>query len=537
MKFKSLLLAFIVGASAQAFAAEYYVTPEGAGSKDGSSWENAFDTEAFKEQALKNADGDIYNLAAGTYKPSACIIFKKGTYATVKGNAEGERTILSGLKHEGSAPKNGDLSRLMRFQTVTGAGVTTKPVVIENIDFTCVFTNISKDATDDGSAGVAGVGALYVNNSGCVTVKDCKFYNNWADGALGGPAVLLNQSDVKFVNCEFRGNSSNYSGAAVRLTNNEMTNTARFNKGNYTFESCVFKNNTTYHDNGGAILYQSGASLTLIDCTLFGNKAVKDGAAICVATEGEKRAFAWDVKIINTTMAANNLNETITVTTPSEVEGGEATKTEVPNEGSQICGFVDYKLKMVNNIVVSSKDHVKATDVAAANFTSGGYNYVGATENELTWLDTDNQAADNDYASIFGNNTLKDNKLMPYVYVQGASSEQLDAATAEWGLPADISFAGRGTDVTPGSYAVTDAEIKANNETTNAINSIGEVEVRIVNHGAGLYSVEGYEGMVEVYSLSGARVMNVAAPAIDLGGFAKGVYVLRAGSATVKVVR
>ena len=127
MKFKSLLLAFIVGASAQAFAAEYYVTPEGAGSKDGSSWENAFDTEAFRTQALNNADGDIYNLAAGTYNPSECVVFKKGTYAIVKGNPEGDRTIFSGLKHSGSSPQNGDLSRLMRMQTVTGAGVTTKP--------------------------------------------------------------------------------------------------------------------------------------------------------------------------------------------------------------------------------------------------------------------------------------------------------------------------------------------------------------------------------------------------------------------------
>ena len=341
MKIKSLLLAIALGVTAPAFAADYYVSPEGAGSKDGSSWENAFDVEGFREQALKNVDNDTYNLAAGTYNPSACIIFKKGTYANVKGNAGEERTILSGLQHTGSAPKNGDLSRLMRFQTVTGAGATTKPVVIENIDFTCVFTNISKDATDDGSNGVAGVGALYVNNSGSVTVKDCKFYNNWADGALGGAAVLLNQSDVKFINCEFRGNSSNYSGAAVRLTNNE-TNTARFNKGNYTFEGCVFKNNTAYHDNGGAILYQSGASLTLIDCTLFGNKAVKDGAAIAVGTEGETRAFAWNVNVINTTIAANNLNEKITVTTPSDVEGDDPVKTEVDNEGYQICGFVQY---------------------------------------------------------------------------------------------------------------------------------------------------------------------------------------------------
>ena len=192
---------------------------------------------------------------------------------------------------------------------------------------------------------------------------------------------------------------------------------------------------------------------------------------------------------------------------------------------------------MANNILVSSKEYVKATDVEASGFVSGGYNVVGETKNELAWLDTDNQGAEWNFEKLFKNNTLKDNKLIPYVYVQGASSEQLTEATKDWGLPAGINFAGRDTNVTPGACAVTEEEIKANNETTNAISSIMEADVRIVNLSGGLYSVEGYEGMVEVYSLSGARVMNVAAPTVDLGSLAKGVYVLRAGTTTMKVVR
>ncbi len=533
MKFKSLLLAFIVGASAQAFAAEYYVTPEGAGSKDGSSWENAFGTAELIDQALnKNTDADVYNFAGGEYTPQNIIVFKKATGVTINGSADGKRTVFNASHKEGD--KTVRLVALVRIQSNTAATSAAKrPVIIKNIDFINAKPTTNTEQTNDGGTlnGTRGEGALYIDNSYDVTVEGCTFSNNWAEGKLGGPAVHARRSFVKFVDCIFSGNTGVYSGGAVRLTSDNEA------KGETVFDNCVFKNNKLYHDNGAAIYMQAGKSLTLINTLINGNTATVNGAAIYVGNETTK-PFAYQVNIINSTIAANAINGT------TVVEGSESTTVEeaeaVLNEGYQIAGAGAYKLNMVNSIVVSKDANVKDIDVAAANFTSGGYNYVGATENELTWLDTDNQAADNDFASIFGNNTLKDNKLIPYVEAAaewGANTTQLDAATAEWGLPAGISFAGRENGGTLGAYPFTAAEIKANNQTTNAISSIGDVELRIVNHGAGLYSVEGYEGMVEVYSLSGARVMNVAAPAIDLGGFAKGVYVLRAGSATVKVVR
>ena len=47
-------------ASMPAFAATYYVTPDGAGTKDGSSWENAFGVAEFRTKASTNVNGDVY---------------------------------------------------------------------------------------------------------------------------------------------------------------------------------------------------------------------------------------------------------------------------------------------------------------------------------------------------------------------------------------------------------------------------------------------------------------------------------------------
>ena len=90
MRLKNLLLSFGAFAVAPAFATTYYVTPEGAGNKDGLTPENAFGVEEFREQALKNVDGDVYKLAAGTYKPSACIIIKKSDICYHKRQHRGE---------------------------------------------------------------------------------------------------------------------------------------------------------------------------------------------------------------------------------------------------------------------------------------------------------------------------------------------------------------------------------------------------------------------------------------------------------------
>lgn len=546
MNLKNLLLSVAVIAATPLFADTYYVTPEGAGEKDGSSWDNAFDTEGFREQALKNADGDIYNLAAGTYKPTACIIFKRATYATINGATDG-RTILSGDQDNNNYATNKDLQRLIRFMTVTGVGNTSKPVVINNIDFTSVYTQNNTDPTSDDSknnTGVAGIGALYVDNSGDVTVNNCNFYGNWANGSLGGPAVHLRRSSVKFVNCVFRNNSATYTGGAVRLTSDNEQ------KGITTFENCVFKNNTNYHNYGGAIYFSSGNSVNIINTVISGNKAVASGAALYADsgyTDKNNKVYPCMVRIVNSTIAGNEIT--------GDTHDGQISSTQSAN------------IKTINSIIVSNKENTAdfyfCGDIASDkfSFTSGGYNYVGSIVDEATataaqvdettettakinWKNTDNVNDENTYASIFGENTLNsDNQLIPVQYIAGASGEQVTSATAEWGLPdglgLTIDAAGntRAAGMTPGANSFTEAQIK--DFTTSVINIIDDAAnaPRLVKVANGVYTVEGATEGVTAYTVNGATVAATSGNTIDLSSFANGLYIIKSGNAIFKVMK
>lgn len=526
MNLRNLLLSFTAVTAAPLFAATYYVTPEGAGTKDGSSWENAFDVEGFREQALKNVDGDVYELAAGTYKPSACIIIKKGTYATINGSTEG-RTILSGDQNDDNHASDKDLQRLIRIMTVTGTGDTSKPVAINNIDFTCVYTNMNEDPKDDtGDAGVAGIGALYIDNSGSVTVNNCNFYGNWAQGEKGGPAAQCHRSTVKFTNCVFRDNSANYRGGAVRLR------TDRDTKGITTFEGCVFKNNTNYHDMGGAIFMSHGNSLNIVNTTISGNKAAS-GAAIY----SNRVTYPGALRIINSTIAGN--------TVTGENPDGQITTTQSAN------------MSIVNSIIVSNDDKtadIYFNDVPSEkefSFVSGGYNYIGNVNDAvaepaktITWLDTDSQGKDCTYASIFGENTINDkNVINPVKYFAGASGEQIETAVAAWGLPAglnlttDASGKTRVAGMTPGADSFTEAEIK--DFTTGIITTLDDAAdtPRLVKVAKNVYTIEGASEGILVYTVNGSTVAMTSGNTVDLNSFANGLYIIKSGNSVFKVIK
>lgn len=525
MNLRNLLLSFTAVTAAPLFAATYYVTPEGAGTKDGSSWENAFDVEGFREQALKNVDGNVYELAAGTYKPSACIIFKKATFATVNGSTEG-RTILSGDINNDGYASDGDLQRLMRFQTNTTTGDETRPVVINNIDFTNVYTNIKDDPTNDtGDAGVPGVGALYINNSGFVTVTNCNFYGNWAQGEKGGPAAQCHRSTVKFTNCVFRDNSANYRGGAVRLRADGI-------KGITTFDGCVFKNNTNYHDFGGAIFMAHGISLNIVNTTFTGNKAAS-GAAIY----SNRVNYPGALRIINSTIAGN--------TVTGENPDGQITTTQSAN------------MSIVNSVIVSNDEKtadIYFNDVPSEkefSFVSGGYNYIGNVNDAvaepaktITWLDTDSHGKDCTYASIFGENKINDkNVINPVKYFAGASGEQIETAVAAWGLPeglnltTDASGKTRVTGMTPGADSFTEAEIK--DFTTGIITTLDDTAdaPRLVKVAKNVYTIEGASEGIMVYTVNGSTVAMTSGNTVDLNSFANGLYIIKSGNSVFKVIK
>lgn len=513
MKFRTLLLPMLVMASAPSFAATYFVTPDGAGTKDGSSWDNALGVAEFRTKAGANVNGDIYKFAGGLYNLSeSTVIFKTATGATLIGNADGERTIFSGDKDGNNNPGPSDAARMVRFQANTVNGNSANAIVIENIDFTCVYTNADTDDTT--------MAALAIDNSGDVLVKNCRFYNNWAQGSRGGAAAFLHRSTVKFVDCVFRNNSANYRGGAVRIYSNHAE------KGITTFENCVLKDNKNYHNLGGAIFMGHGNSLNIINSTIANNSAVSDGAAIYF--NGYSSAHHLDVRIVNSTIANNNTTNA---------------------DDAQIVTTQSAHLNIANSIITSNEATaaIKFKGEAANDafaFTSGGYNYVGnivdAVEKELTWLDTDNHGAACSYVDIFGENRLSgDNVIEPAKFYAGATGQEVSSAVSSWGLPAGLDFAvdqlgnQRVGEVTPGAYAVEKDEV-----TTGIADVVRDSDsARLVNLGAGVYAVDGAEGVAAVYNVSGLMVMNTDASNINLNSLIKGIYIIKVGNAIFKVIK
>lgn len=426
-------------------AATYYVSPEGAGAKDGSSVENAFGVAEFTARAAENSNGDIYYFAGGTYLIPTTVVFKVATGAYLYGNAEGDRTVFSGDMNDNAYPDAGDAGRLVRFQANTVNGNNANAIIIKDIDFTCVYTE-----TDDSSNNA---GALAVDNSGDVVVENCNFYNNWAQGQQGGPAAYLYRSTVKFESCTFSDNKANYRGGAVRINSNANT------KGIITFENCVIKNNLTYHNLGGAIFAANFNSINIINSTVYGNCAMK-GSGAAIYFNGKNSDYPRLLRVVNSTIAGNTVGEDV------EADG-------------QIGSTQSANILVANSIIPSSGNcgsiFLNGSE-ASEDFlvSSGGYNYIGKVESavdvEIAWKDTDIAGEESVYADIFGENVINsDGVVVPVKFFAGATGSEVTAAVVDWDLPEGLALTTdqlgnpRSGEVCMGAVALTSEQIEAGN--------------------------------------------------------------------------
>lgn len=504
---------------AMSMAETYYVTPEGAGEKNGSSWENAFGVEELITQAANNANGDVYNFAGGVYKPSKKINFKGATGFTLNGNVDGERTIFSGDSDDNNRANNGDASILVQANATTAHGNTTNPIVISNIDFTCVYTN----TTDENAV----VGALYIDNSGSVIVDHCNFYNNYANGNRGGAAAFIYRSTVLFTNCVFRNNQAAYRGGAVRLSSENRSDRI---KGYYTFDQCLFSNNKVYSNYGGAIYVQRASQLNIINSTMYGNTAVAFGSAIYMQGKEASEVLDNKLSIIGSTIANNT-------TTGTDVD-------------AQITTTQNGRINLVNSIIVAEAENTKSilfsgsTESTNFSFVSGGWNYVGEiadavaeSAKEIKWNDTDKHGAGCTYAGIFADRTLGSNGVVkPYYFCQGATGAETRAAVADWGIPADVNYdvdqLGNKRTAASMNGAFADPDIN-----TGVDEVLVEDNARLVVVGNGVYRVEGATAPVEAYNIMGTQVAYSADDTISLEAVASGMYIIKSGKKVFKVIR
>lgn len=514
MNFRNLLISASLIATAPVFAATYYVTPKGAGEKTGVDEANAFGIEELITFAANQGDdNNVFNFAAGVYKPTKVLKFKSGTGATLNGSTEG-RTIFSGDKNDDGVANSGDLNKLICLAANTtlnegNIAPKTRPVIVNNIDFTCVNINNATVSGDNIPT------ALLIDNTGKAEINNCKFYNNASVGKYGGAALYLHRTACVITGCEFSDNTAKSRGGAVRITGD--TKADRTDRANTTFKNCVFKNNSSDFY-GGAIHVTQSRQLTIEGCTFYDNTCGNKGAAISFDIEDQEGETDSNIEITNTTIAQKIANS-------SEDEG--ATDTQIYAAGKA-------NIALTNSIVVPASAEAYAiyyeNTTATKPFTSGGYNVVGSCLNTAAvesdtrasiitteapmagfdWQATDHAGSDYTYSYVFGENSLNaDNQLLPVVYIEGQDNKL------------------------PGAVNLTQSELIATG--VEEIVTEGEVGGLTVV-GASVYRLAGAT-CIEVYSISGAQMAVVAGDTIDLNGLNGGIYILRAGNKSCKVIK
>ena len=425
------MLAGVLCASAS-FATDYYVSVEGSGEKNGSSWENAIDFTSMYGKINTYENGDVFYFQGGTYYVPAKVPTVSKGYSFI-GATTGTPTVFSGDVNGDGVATEGDASTLLFIQLATKNGDASKHFVLKNITFTGAYVNQTRTS------------ALRVDNSGWVDVQNCIFDKNISvyskDNNHGGPACLLERSTVNFTDCKFTNNESVGRGGAIKLTSDAQT------KGYTNLLRCLVSGNKA-NTLGSAIFFNHGQELNIINSVITENVSGTEGEAGAIFSIGADSNYARQITLINSTVAGNI-------------------------GGAQMLGRKDAAIRIANSIIVGDGTtpaislQEKPTQVLSA-----GYNIIGMYQvddaSTTAWKTSDFVSDDNTLSSIFGTNAVT---AGPVAAPYGATQVQMEAIAKGWSLgqdlKQDINGVSRGDIAVPGavvaeplkgSFGITDAK-------------------------------------------------------------------------------
>ncbi len=296
MNLKTFTLSLLVMATpAIASAADYFVSPAGAGEKNGTSAENAWGIDELLEQfnsanAANFQNGDNVYFAAGKYVPTATLYVKMGINLI---GAEGaERTVFNGDANGDGEINEGDRDRVFQINTAVGVGTMEKCVTITNIDFENLY--IAQGGNDT-------KGAIYLDNCGAeVTVSKCNF-KDLVNTGQGANAFFSKRSTLKVVDCTFTGNKAANRGVVARLQGD-------IKKGWTTFERCLFADNEATGAAGdpcGIVMMQHGQQMNFVNCSFINNKVNGKGSCIWDGTAPDGN-YSRILNVVSCTFADNS---------------------------------------------------------------------------------------------------------------------------------------------------------------------------------------------------------------------------------------
>ena len=262
-----------------ASGATYYVVPGGAGSKNGTSWANAYaDVQTAIDSASSSGGGEVW-IAKGTYKHGSAMTMKNnvaiyggfaGTETSKDQRVSGNNTILDGegkyIVFDNNYTKENPLTNSAKLDNVT------------------ILNGYASDGNDNSSSS-ADCGAGMYNNYASPEITNCTFTNN---SASHGGGMYNDDSSPELTNCTFSGNTANSGGGMLNfdsdptLTNCTFSgNSASYGGGMYNRDSspvltnCTFTNNSASSYGGG--MCNSSSSPVLTNCTFTNNSASDSG--------------------------------------------------------------------------------------------------------------------------------------------------------------------------------------------------------------------------------------------------------------------
>ena len=240
-----------------------YVSPTGAGDRDGRNWENAMGDIAAAVNAASG--GDVVQLAPGTYVLSATVTISdsvtvQGLFADcTKITASGTNYSLFNLTHAGAVLAKVTLTGATAS---TGAGVKVTAGTVQDAVIT------QNKATAGGNAG-AGV---WLNGAGCC-LRRCRVEKNAATGYGGG---VYAKGSAVIESCSISGNKASWGGGIYCDSSSSVT-----------IAQCSLQGNT----GTAADLYDyTAGNVRYLNCTMSVDRMGSGKKTGCVVTSVQTAA-------------------------------------------------------------------------------------------------------------------------------------------------------------------------------------------------------------------------------------------------------
>ena len=266
---KVFISIFVISNTLLQAAQIFYVTPNGAGNKDGSSWGNAYSDVQTAIDAAENANGGEVWVATGTYKHGSSLTMKNNV-AIYGGFAGTERTKDERIIGKNETCLDGENSYRVFYNNYTESNPLTNSAKLDSITI--------QNGKIEGNGEICG-GGMY-NNYASPEIKNCIIRDNSSIAQSGGygafacgGGIYNSAGNPLIVNCLFERNRAYSYDYLISSGGGGIYNTAG---GNPSLINCIFNGNGSGGNNGGGMLNSSG-NPTLENCTFYDNSANYSG--------------------------------------------------------------------------------------------------------------------------------------------------------------------------------------------------------------------------------------------------------------------